>query len=109
MIDPLKRNTPDRGGRQPASSTRAGASAVHSPTAGEFAPAGTAHAVSARGNGQAVVRAAWIVRIRYLGQPLQKARDLIRYDLEVLGRCSSAGGISDDASAGAVFPSDHGA
>lgn len=35
-------------------------------------------------DGQAVAHPAWITRIRYLGQPLQKARDLPGYDLGVL-------------------------
>jgi hypothetical protein len=114
--------------------TCAGASAIHSPTASsEVAPASTAHAVSASTTGnctatgrigspegpvavradalfvEAVAHPAWITRVRYFSQPLQQTRD----SLDTTARCSRSwsrvGGISDDASAGTVFHSVHGA
>ncbi|MER5908135.1 hypothetical protein ABT150_50425 [Streptomyces mirabilis] len=82
-----------------------GASAIQSPTASSEA----ASAGEREHDGQAVAHPAWIARIGDLGQPPQQARDLLGCDLRMLAKLVRAGGIADDASAGTVVHSDHGA
>jgi hypothetical protein len=71
-------------------------------------PARTAHAVNASTATRAC-RIRVVLRVGHLGQLPQQARDLVVSGPGMLAERSRAGGISDDASAGTVFHSDHGA